>query len=246
MPALRLIHSLGAGLDNIDVVEATRRNIAVSCGSGTNASSVADHAMALVLALLRGIPSADADVRAGRWSAVERPLLTGKRVGIVGLGEIGRAFAKRALGFDTTIAYHNRKPREDVPYRYCASPSGLADVSDILLVAVPASATTLHLVNAEVLAYLGPQGYLANVGRGSAVDTLALAGALRSGGVAGAALDVFEGEPHLPRELQDAPNLIVTPHMAGLSAEALSAAHMRAIENFGAFFSGQKILGRIN
>ncbi|HEV7719612.1 MAG TPA: 2-hydroxyacid dehydrogenase [Arsenicitalea sp.] len=245
LPRLELIHNMGAGVDSVDLVAARDRNIAVSSGSGTNASSVADHAMGLTLAMLRNIPASDAAVRTGGWPAVDRPLLTGKRIGILGLGEIGMAYARRVAGFDTTVFYHNRKPRADVAFQYCASAGELAAQSDIVMIAAPGGEATLHLVNAEVLSRLGPQGYLVNVGRGSIVDTAALAEALQRGTIAGAGLDVFEGEPKLPEILRNAPNLVLTPHMAGRSLESIAASGKRATDNLLGFFAGLPLLGRV-
>jgi lactate dehydrogenase-like 2-hydroxyacid dehydrogenase len=184
-------------------------------------------------------------VRNGTWPSVDRPLLTGKRIGILGLGEIGMAYARRVAGFDTTVLYHNRRPKPDVAFQYCASVGELAAQSEILMIAAPGGEETLHLVDAEVLSQLGPRGYIVNVGRGSVIDTPALAEALKRGTIAGAGLDVFEGEPHLPEVLRDAPNLVLTPHMAGRSLEAIAAARQRSIHNLTAFFAGLPLVGRV-
>lgn len=245
LPRLELIHNMGAGVDSIDLAAAAERGIAVSSGSGTNAASVADHAMGLTLAMLRNIAASDAAVRTGGWPAVERPLLTGKRVGILGLGEIGMAYARRVAGFDTTVFYHNRKPRPDVVFQYCASAAELAAQSDVLMIAAPGGEATYHLVDANVLERLGPQGYLVNVGRGSIVDTAALVEALQRGTIAGAALDVFEGEPDVPEVLCTAPNLVLTPHMAGRSAESIAASRQRGTDNLLNFFAGGPLVGRV-
>jgi lactate dehydrogenase-like 2-hydroxyacid dehydrogenase len=247
MPALKLVLALGAGMDAIDLAAARERGVTVANGSGTNAASVADHAIGMALALLRNIVAGDRAIRIGKPAElyVPRPILTAKRVGICGLGAIGTAIAKRAAAFDTTIAYHNRNPRPGAVYRYCASLAELASVSDVLFVATPGGPATEHLVNESVLEALGPGGRLVNVGRGSVVDTAALVRALQAGTIAGAALDVFEDEPHATPAMLEAPNLILTPHIGGLSPEALAAAHARMFQNLAAFFAGRDLVGKV-
>ena len=243
LPALRIVHALGAGLDAIDLPALRERNVVLTSGSGTNANLVADHALGLALALIRRVVEKQQGLRAGNWDAVytPSPILTGKRVGILGLGAIGMAIARRAAAFETTIAYHNRKPRQDVAHRYFASPTALAAEFDVLFLAAPGGDGTRHIVNAEVLEALGPRGYLVNVGRGSVVDTDALVRSLNAGGIAGAALDVFEGEPNVPAGLRTAPNLLLTPHIGGYSPEALAASNRRLFVNLAAFFAGRPL-----
>ncbi len=245
LPNLRLIAALGVGYENIPLEHARRRGIALVNGAGTNAACVADHAFALLLAAVREIPMLDAKVREGAWrNSLPRmqPNVSGRRLGIVGLGNIGSAIARRAAGFDMEIAYHNRKPRTDSPLRYVGSVLELARWADYLVVATPGGPGTRHLVDQEVLAALGPRGYLVNVGRGSVVHTEALAAALHAGSIAGAALDVYEGEPAFPDPLKTAPRLVVTPHVGGRSPEAVRATIVNFIENARRHFAGEPLL----
>ncbi|WER49535.1 2-hydroxyacid dehydrogenase [Cupriavidus sp. WKF15] len=244
MPQLELICALGAGFENIAREHARARGIAVANGAGTNDSCVADHAMALLLATVRGVPQLDTDTRAGHWrdALPLRPNFSGKRMGIVGLGTIGRRIARRGEGFDLEIGYHNRMARPDAPYRYFDSVTALALWADYLVIATPGGAGTRHLVNAGVLAALGASGFLVNIARGSVVDTAALAQALHAGTVGGAGLDVYESEPAPPTVLLDCPNVVLTPHMAGWSPEAIQASVDQFLENARRHFAGEPLL----
>src|SRR5580658_712062 len=195
LPNLELIGALGAGYENIARDAAQARGIVVINGAGTNDDCVADHAFALLLAVVRQIPVLDRACRAGIWrdDLPFQPNFSGKKLGVIGLGNIGKKVARRAEGFDTEIGYHNRHPQADSTYRYFDSPIALAEWADYLVVATPGGASTKHLVSASVLAALGPKGYVVNVARGSVIDTAALADALARGAVAGAGLDVYEG-----------------------------------------------------
>lgn len=242
---LEIICALGAGYENIDLAAACARGIVVTNGAGTNDASVADHAMALLMSVVRGIPQADLAVRRGGWAGLRqmRPMLFGKKLGILGLGNIGNQIARRAhQGFDMQVAYHNRKPRGDSAYLYFATPSALADWSDFLIVAMPGGAGTRHMVDADVLTALGPGGFLVNIARGSVVDTTALIACLKSEKIAGAALDVVEGEPDIPRELLQLANVVLTPHIAGRSPEAVAATTTLALENLTAHLEGRSVL----
>lgn len=243
LPNLRFIAAQGVGYENIPLEHARRRGIALANGAGTNATCVADHAFALLLATVREIPLLDAKVREGAWrdSLPMQPNVSGKRLGIVGLGAIGSAIARRATGFDMEIAYHNRKPRADSSLRYVDSLLELARWADYLVVATPGGAGTKHLINKEVLSALGPLGYFVNVARGSVVDTDALVAALHAGAIAGAALDVYDSEPLLPHALKSAPHLVLTPHIAGRSPEAIRATIINFIENAARHFAGKPL-----
>jgi lactate dehydrogenase-like 2-hydroxyacid dehydrogenase len=244
MPALELVCALGAGYENIAVAHARGRGITVANGAGTNDSCVADHAMALLLATVRAIPVLDQATRAGRWRTALplRPNVSGKRLGILGLGTIGRRIAQRGLGFDLEVGYHNRTPRDDAPLRYFDTLGALAEWADYLVIATPGGAGTRHLVDAEVLARLGPDGFVVNIARGSVLDTSALADALRAGKLGGAGLDVYETEPEPPAELFDCPNVVLTPHVAGWSPEALGASVRQFLENSRRHFAGEPVL----
>src|SRR5436190_2175143 len=233
MPQLTLACALGAGYEGIAVEHARARGIVVANGAGTNDDCVADHAFALLLAGMRGIVPLDAACRQGVWrdALPMRPKPSGKRLGILGLGTIGRQIAQRAVGFEMAVGYHNRSRRADVPHAYFDSAESLAQWCDMLVVATPGGASTRHLVNATVLQALGPEGFIVNVARGSVVDTEALADAMRSGRIAGAALDVYESEPVPPTALLDLPNVVLTPHVAGWSPESVQASVQCFMEN---------------
>lgn len=240
---LRIICVIGAGYEQVDLAAAKARGITVTNGAGANAGPVADHAMALMLALLRDIARADASTRRGEWNRVISPSVSGKRLGIIGLGAIGQAIAKRAgQGFDMAVSYHSRTARTDLPYTWYDSPLRLAEAVDILVVATPGGAGTRHLVDAAVLAALGGQGYLINIARASVVDTQALVQALASGTIAGAALDVFDDEPAVPHALKTLDNTVLTPHVAGQSPEAAHDTVELVVRNLQAFFAGQPVL----
>lgn len=242
LPNLRIICVSGAGYEKVDVPAAQQRGIVVTNGAGVNASTVADHALALLLALVRDIPRNDASVRQGEWRKVMRPSMAGKRVGIIGLGAVGLAIARRLVGFDMAVAYHNRKRREDVDYAWYASPKELAQASDILILATPGGPATLHMVDAEVLEALGSEGFLVNIARASVVDTQAMIEALSEQRIAGAALDVFDDEPEVPDALKRLDNVVLTPHVAGLSPEASEDSVTMVRDNLLAFFAGQPVL----
>lgn len=240
---LQIICVIGAGYEQVDLAAAAARGITVTNGAGANAGSVADHAMALLLALVRDIPRADASTRRGEWNRVISPSVSGKRLGILGLGAVGQAIARRAsLGFDMPVSYHSRVPRSDVPYTWYDSPLHLADAVDILVVATPGGAGTRHLVDARVLEALGAEGYLVNIARASVVDTQALVEALQQGAIAGAALDVFDDEPAVPQALKALGNTVLTPHVAGQSPEAARDTVALVLRNLQAFFAGEAVL----
>ena len=240
---LKIICVIGAGYEQVDLEAAAARGITVTNGAGANAGPVADHAMALLLALLRDIPRADASTRRGEWNRVISPSVSGKRLGIIGLGAVGQAIARRASqGFGMNVSYHSRTPRQDQPYTWYDSPLHLADAVDILVVATPGGAATRHLVDAPVLAALGAEGYLVNIARASVVDTTALVTALEQGVIAGAALDVFDDEPAVPAVLKALGNTVLTPHVAGQSPEAARDTVTLVLRNLQAFFAGEPVL----
>ncbi|WP_454674191.1 2-hydroxyacid dehydrogenase [Achromobacter pestifer] len=243
LPKLEMICSLGVGYENIDLDAAAARGIIVTNGPGANAVSVADHAMALLLGVARHLPQADAWVRQGHWSGFMGPQVTGKRLGILGLGTIGMEIAKRgAKGFDMSVGYYNRRARPESGYTYFDNPRDLAEASDFLVVATPGGPGTRHLVNADVLDALGPNGYLVNIARGSVVDTSALIAALTEKRIAGAGLDVVDGEPQIPDALKPLTNVVLTPHSAGRSPEAIAAIVALFLQNATAHFGGQPVL----
>lgn len=244
LPELRLISAFGAGYENIDLQAARSRQIAVTHAPGVNDSTVADHALALALALARDIPQRDRAMRSGSWAGIRsaRPTLSGAVVGVLGLGHIGRKIAQRAQAFDTRILYHTPRPKPDCPWQYAASPQQLAEEAHFLFVACPGGRATYHLVDSGVLRALGPKGFLINIARGNIVDTAALIDALATGGIAGAALDVYENEPKVAAELLAFPNLVCTPHMAGRSPEAEKSQGDLLLDNLGALFASRPLL----
>ncbi|RCL28365.1 hydroxyacid dehydrogenase [Pseudomonas sp. AFG_SD02_1510_Pfu_092] len=243
LPKLQIICVIGAGYEQVDLAAAAARGITVTNGAGANADAVADHTLALLLALLRDIPRADASTRRGEWNRVISPSVSGKRLGILGLGAVGLAIAKRAhLGFDMPVSYHSRTPRQGTPYTWYDSPLRLAEAVDILVVATPGGASTRHLVDAQVLAALGAEGYLVNIARASVVDTQALVAALGDGQLAGAALDVFDDEPAVPDALKALGNTVLTPHVAGQSPAAARDTVALVLRNLQAFFAGEAVL----
>ncbi|MET0852329.1 MAG: 2-hydroxyacid dehydrogenase [Candidatus Rokuibacteriota bacterium] len=248
LPNLEIVCATGAGYEAVDLEAARRRGIAVANCPDANAPAVADSAMMLLMAASRHLREADRFVGAGGWQdgwRVDTPTISGKRLGILGLGRIGSRIAHRAArGFDMEIGYHNRTAVPGSPYRYFAGLVELATWADFLVAAAPGGAATRHLVNAGVLAALGPKGYLVNVGRGTVVDTAALIDALRAKRIAGAGLDVLEGEPAVPPvlpELLQFDNVVVTPHVAGRAPESRAAATTLLLGNLNAHFAGQPL-----
>lgn len=247
LPSLGAIICYGTGYDGIDFAETARRNIAVGNSPAANAAAVADLAMTLMLAATRRLLPADAYVRSGDWAAAkpspfmrQPPGVTGRRIGVYGMGAIGRKIAARCAAFEAEVAYHSRS-RHDVPYAYHASLAALAEWADILMVAVRAGAETRHAVDAGILRKLGPAGTVVNISRGSVIDQSALVAALESGAIAAAGLDVYEKEPHAPDALTRLPNVVLTPHIGGHTAESHRAMQDCVLANLDAFFAGQPL-----
>jgi lactate dehydrogenase-like 2-hydroxyacid dehydrogenase len=241
MPALELVSCMGVGHETVDVDAARARGIVVTNGRGANDECVADHAMGLVIACMRNFRKLDQLCRDGVWrtAITPPPNVSGKRLGIFGMGAIGEKLATRASAFRMPIGYHNRNPKAGSPYQYFDSLLALAEWSDVLVCAAPGGASTHHAINAAALQALGADGFLVNVGRGSIVDTPALALALATGVIAGAGIDVYESEPKPPTELIGLDNLILTPHLAGWSPESIDAQFTIFLENIEGHFSGR-------
>src|SRR3984957_16378037 len=247
MPSLRAIVCYGTGYDGVDLAAAAERNIAVGHSPGANAASVADLAVTLMLATSRRILPADEFVRNGSWAAGKpSPLLRappgnpGRRVGVYGMGEIGRKIAARMAAFETEVGYFSRS-RHDVPYRYFESLAALSEWCNVLMIAVRASAETNHVVNRDILQKLGPEGFVVNIARGSVIDEAALVAALQNNTIAGAGLDVFDKEPHPPGALTALPNVVLTPHVGGHTQDSHTAMQDCVVVNLDAFFSGQPL-----
>ena len=246
LPNLQAIANFGAGVDAIDLGGARTRGIVVSNTPDVLTDTVADTALGLMLDTMRGFSAADRYVRAGRWP-VDGALpytrdLSGSRVGILGLGRIGSAIATRLLGFDCAVAYHNRREIPDSPYRYAASPVELAESVDVLVAATAGGPQTRQLVDRRVLEALGPQGYLINIARGSVVDEEALIDLLRSGGLAGAGLDVFAHEPQVPAALRELDNVVLLPHVGSNTARARTAMAQLALRNVDEWLANGQLI----
>ncbi len=246
MPALEAIVSFGVGCDTTDVDEAARRGIVVANTPDVLSDCVADVAVGLVIDVMRGLSAADRFVRRGEWAGGHVPPLarrvSGARVGIVGLGRIGLAVAKRLEGFGTTISYHNRSRRTDVSYAYVADVVSLAHGSDVLVLAAAGGATSRHLVDEHVLDALGPGGFLVNVARGSVVDEAALLAALAEGRIAGAGLDVFADEPHVPEAMLARDDVVLLPHVGSATVETRQAMTDLVLGNVATYLEHGRLL----
>jgi len=245
LPRLGMLACFGVGYDKVDRVALGQRDIRLSNTPGVVATCVADHAMGLLIALVRRIAHADRLAHAGVWGKQAIGLTTrvsGKRLGILGLGDIGKLIAQRAAGFDMPIGYHNRRQRPELVHAYFASAVALARWADCLVVACPGGAATRHLVDSAVLDALGPHGVLVNIARGSVVDEAALVAALTAGRLGGAALDVFENEPGIPAALAGRDNVVLTPHIAGSTHETWREAFDLMRANVAAFLAGEPLL----
>ncbi|WP_282349373.1 2-hydroxyacid dehydrogenase [Pseudomonas sp. PS01301] len=226
LPNLEAIFSFGVGYDSIAVDAARDRGIVVTNTPAVLDDCVADTAMALTLDVMRRYSEADRFVRAGKWTQGKFPLASkigGKKIGIVGLGNIGESIAKRAAAFDMEVLYHNRKPKAGVSYHYYADLDAMISDCDVLVLAVPGGKSTEGLIDAKRIGLLGSKGFLVNIARGSVVDQPALIQALQEKRIAGAGLDVYEDEPNVPQALIDLPNVVLLPHLASGTHETRQA-----------------------
>jgi lactate dehydrogenase-like 2-hydroxyacid dehydrogenase len=240
LPALKVVGINGVGFDKVDLELARSRGVRVANTPDVLTEDVADLAVGLTLCQLRRLPQAQAHVKDGRWPQGEMPLarkLSGKRIGIFGMGRIGRAVAKRFSGFTDAIAYTDLA-RQDGPYEFVADAESLARQSDVFVVCAAASAATRRVIGQAVFDALGPQGVLVNVARGSIVDEPALIAALQDGRLGGAALDVFEDEPNVPEALRQMDQVVTTPHIASGTHETRRAMGELMLDNIDAFFAG--------
>ena len=243
LPALEIVASLGVGYDNIDIAAAEERGIVVTNTPGVLDDEVADLAMGLLLATVRRIPQAERYLREGKWRGGAFPLsptLRGRRVGILGLGNIGKALARRLDGFDVTIGYHGRSRQDDVAYDYYATLLEMAQTCDVIVALVPGGAATRHMIDADVLRALGPDGILINVARGSVVDQQALIAALQDKTILAAGLDVFADEPNVPQALIDQHNAVLLPHIGSASEATRAAMGQLVVDNLTAWFAGRR------
>jgi lactate dehydrogenase-like 2-hydroxyacid dehydrogenase len=242
LPNLEIIASFGVGYDHIDAAWAAEHGIMVTHTPGVLDEEVADIAMALTLATARQLPQAERYLRAGKWPAGAFRLtasLRGRTMGILGLGRIGKAIAKRAAAFGLDVVYHGRSQQIGAPFLYYPTLIGMAKACDILMVAAPGGAGTRHIVDKTVLEALGPDGILVNVSRGSLVDETALIAALQQGKLLGAGLDVFESEPNVPPALLALDNAVLLPHVGSASVHTRQAMADLMIENLNAWLDGK-------
>ncbi len=247
MPKLGAIVCYGTGYDGVDLAAAAQRRIAVGHSPAANAAAVADLAVTLMLAVTRCLLPADQYVRSGSWSSAKpSPLMRpqpgnpGRRVGVYGMGEIGRKIAARVMAFESAVGYFSRS-KHDVPYQYLPSLEALAEWCSVLMIAVRAGADTHHAVDANILRKLGKDGYVVNISRGSVIDQPALVAALAVGSIAGAGLDVYQREPHAPDALTAFPNVVLTPHVGGHTLDSHVAMQDCVIANLEAFFVGKPL-----
>jgi lactate dehydrogenase-like 2-hydroxyacid dehydrogenase len=245
LPKLQLIAYTTVGYDGIDMDAVRKRGIAVTNTPNVLNDAVAELAIGLMIAAARRIPQGDRYVREGRWLKGRMPLarqVSGKRLGVLGLGRIGQEIARRAQAFNMTIGYHSRRPVPGTPYAYYDTALALAKASDFLVIITPGGAATRYLVNEEVMRALGPDGVLVNVARGSVVDTSALVRCLQDGGVGAAALDVFEDEPKVPEALCKLDNAVLQPHVGSATEDTRVAMANLGVDNVDAFFAGKPLL----
>ena len=243
LPNLEAIFSFGVGYDSIAVDAARDRGIVVTNTPAVLDDCVADTAMALTLDVMRRYSEADRFVRAGKWTQGKFPLASkigGKKIGIVGLGNIGESIAKRAAAFDMEVLYHNRKPKAGVSYHYYADLDAMISDCDVLVLAVPGGKSTEGLIDAKRIGLLGSKGFLVNIARGSVVDQPALIQALHEKRIAGAGLDVYEDEPNVPQALIDLPNVVLLPHLASGTHETRQAMGDLVWSNIQGYFHDER------
>ena len=250
LPKLEVITSFGVGYDSIDIAACTERGIRVTNTPDVLNDDVADTAMMLMLATLRRLVVGDRWARSGNWSKNgAMPLTTtlhGKKVGIVGLGRIGKAIASRAEPFGVELGYFGRTRQDDVSYPYFDDLLKLADWADVLVLACPGGEATRNLIDMNVLRALGPTGYVVNIARGTVVDEPALITALRDGIIGGAGLDVFHNEPHMNPSFADFDNVVIYPHHASGTVETRNAMGQLVVDNLMAFFDGKPLITPVN
>ena len=245
LPALEIVGNFGVGYDNVDIAAARARGLVVTNTPGVLDEEVADLALGLLLATVRQLPQAERFLRSGAWRDGPFPLsptLRGRCIGILGLGAIGKAIARRLEGFGVELAYHGRTRQTGVAYPWHPSALALAQACDTLIVVVPGGAATRHLVDAAVLAALGPAGVLINVARGSVVDEGALTRALATGTILAAGLDVFGNEPEVPAALLALPNAVLLPHIASASDDTRGAMGRLLVDNLVSWFDHGRAL----
>jgi lactate dehydrogenase-like 2-hydroxyacid dehydrogenase len=245
-PKLEIVASFGVGYDHVDAAYARDHNIMVTNTPDVLTEEVADVAMGLLISTLREFVKADRYVRSGLWQTQNYPLSVGslrdRKVGIVGMGRIGQAIARRIEASNVPVFYHSRKPAAGVSYKHYPDLIEMAKAVDTLVVIVPGGASTTKMINAEVMKALGPRGVIINVARGSVIDEQALVAALKSGTILAAGLDVFEKEPNVPDELKSMQNVVLLPHIGSASVVTRNAMDQLVVDNLKNWFAGKPVL----
>lgn len=245
LPNLAVIAQFGVGVDNIDLQAAEARQVAVTNTPDLLTDDTADTALGLMLAVARRVVEGDMYIRTGKWVDGPLPLgtsISGKMVGIVGLGRIGQAIARRCLAFNTTVVYHGPREKADQPYRYYPDLATMAREVDILVLACQGGEGTRHLVNRTVLSAMKPRSIVVNIARGSVVDQDALVEMLVNRKLGGAGLDVFAHEPQVPDELKALDNVVMTPHVGSATLETRTKMGQLVLDNLAAHFDGRPLL----
>lgn len=245
LPSLEIVANFGVGYDSVDAHHCATKGICVTNTPDVLSEEVADTAMSLLLMAARELPAAERYLRAGHWVAkgpfpLTRATLRGRKLGILGLGRIGKAIATRAEAFGLEIHYHGRSRQPDVAYRYHETLLGMSEACDTLMVVAPGGASTKAIVNAEVLKALGPEGIVVNVGRGTVIDEPALVTALQDGTILSAGLDVFEDEPRVPQALIDMDHVVLLPHVGSASQHTRNAMGQLVVDNLLSWFRDGK------
>ena len=242
-PKLEIVSSFGVGYDHVDSAYAREHDIVVTNTPDVLTEEVADVAMGLLIATLREFVKADRYLRSGLWQTQNYPLSVGslrdRKIGIVGMGRIGQAIARRLEASRVPVSYHSRKPAAGVSHKHYGDLIEMAKAVDTLIVIVPGGASTNKMINAEVMKALGPRGVIVNVARGSVIDEQALVAALKSGTILAAGLDVFEKEPQVPDELKAMQNVVLLPHIGSASVVTRNAMDQLVVDNLKAWFAGK-------
>jgi len=242
-PKLEIIASFGVGYDHVDAAWAGRHGIVVTNTPDVLTEEVADTALGLLIATVRQLPQAERYLRAGRWLEKNFPLspatLRDRTVGIIGLGRIGKAIARRLDAFGVPVIYHGRSPQPGVAYRYYPNLLEMAAAADVVMIVTPGGPETRNLINAEVLDALGPTGIVINMSRGSVIDDPALIAALKTGRILAAGLDVYVDEPRVPEELMTMDNVVLLPHVGSASVYTRNAMGRLVVDNLVAWAAGQ-------
>jgi lactate dehydrogenase-like 2-hydroxyacid dehydrogenase len=242
LPKLEIVGSFGVGYDSVDAKWAGEHGIVVTNTPDVLNEEVADTALGLLLATIRQFPQADRYVRAGKWIEKPFPLtvtLQDRTIGVVGMGRIGKAIAKRLEAFNAPVVYHSRNKADGVSYKHYPDLKQMAKDVDVLIVITPGGAATKHLINKEVLEALGPNGIVINVARGSVIDEKALIDALRDKKILSAGLDVFEDEPKVPQGLIDMDHVVLLPHVGSASVHCRNLMGQLVVDNLIAWASGK-------